>query len=358
MDRSDRYQRQMLLPEWGAEGQQRLAAGRVLLVGCGALGSVIADALVRAGVGTLILVDRDVVELTNLHRQILFTEADADELLPKAEAARRRLAEINRDVHVDARVADFNASNARELADGVDVLVDGTDNFHTRLLLNDLSVERRVPYVYGGAVGTTGTLLTVLPRTPSGDAPWESDGEAGPCLRCLLGEAPADAGATCDTVGVLGPLAGIVGMHEAVETIKVLLGRFDRIERRMRSIDVWSNTHHAASLSSARDPRCPCCGDRRFDYLNGERGEASVELCGRDAVQVSAPADAKPDLAELGRRLAALGEVAANPFLLRAELPFQGRSIRLSVFADGRAIVQGTTDAAAARAACARFLGR
>ncbi len=358
MDGLDRYQRQMLLPDVGEAGQRRLLDARVLLVGCGALGSVIADALARAGVGSLTLVDRDVVEWTNLHRQVLYSEADARELMPKAEAARRALARINSGVRVDAHVADFTAANATQLADGCDVIVDGTDNFPTRLLLNDLAVERGVPFVYGGAVGTAGTLMTVLPRTDSGDAAWERDGHAGPCLRCLLGQTPSHAGPTCDTIGVLGPLAGVVASHQAIEAIKVLLGRFDRIERRMRSIDAWANTYLAASVAAARDPQCPCCGVRRFDYLHAADDQAAVTLCGRDAVQITAPAGSQTDLTALADRLAPLGEVTATPFLVRARLPFQGRTIRLSVFADGRAIAHGVDDAAAARAACARFLGR
>ncbi len=333
------------------------SAGHVLLVGCGALGSVIADALVRAGVGRLTIVDRDVVERTNLHRQVLFTEADARAMLPKAEAARRRLAEVNADVTLETHIADFTGANARQLAERVDVLVDGTDNFSTRLLLNDLAVERGVPYVYGGAVGTTGTWMTILPATPGGDTPWEQAGGATPCLRCLLGGEPSDVGETCDTVGVLGPLAGIVALHEATQTIKCLLGRYDRVDRRMGSLDVWANEQHATDMHAARDEQCPCCARRRFDYLDGTRGHDTVALCGRDAVQFPAPS-ARPDLAALAERLRALGEVTSNAFMLRAGLPFQGRTVTLSVFADGRAIVQGAGDVAAARAACARYLGR
>ncbi|NBB84413.1 MAG: thiazole biosynthesis adenylyltransferase ThiF [Alphaproteobacteria bacterium] len=357
MDRFDRYQRQMLLPDWGEAGQQRLLGSHVLLVGCGALGTVIADALVRAGVGRLTVVDRDVVELTNLHRQVLYTQADAEALLPKAEAARRRLSAINADVHVDAQVADFAAANAERLAAGADVLVDGSDNFATRLLLNDVAIKHGRPYVYGGAVGTRGTLMTILPHAADGDAPRHT-AFGGACLRCILGDEPAEAGPTCDTVGVLGPVAGIIGLHEATEALKILLGRLDRVDRRMRSIDLWSNTMHAATIDAARDPSCACCAQRRYDYLEGRRGESSASLCGRDAVQISAPADSECDLATLARRLEPLGAVTANPYLVRAELPFQGGAIRLSVFADGRAIVQGVSDPASARAACARFLGR
>ena len=357
-----RYHRQMLLAGIGEAGQRQLLASSALLVGCGALGTTIADALVRAGVGRLVIVDRDIVELTNLQRQMLFDEADVRAGLPKAEAARRKLTGINSDVEVVAHIADCNPTNAERFADGCDVIVDGTDNYQTRFLLNDAAVKLGVPYVYGGAVATEGMAYTILPHTAGGDSPWEQAGGAGPCLRCLFDRAPPPgAGPTCDTVGILGPAAAIVGSFEAAEALKVLAGRFEAVSRQILMVDVWTNTIRRVD-AAAPDPACACCGQRQFDYLDGRFGSSATTLCGRNAVQVTPQrADGSDgsslDLPTLAERLAAHGTVTHNQFLLRVELTEGEGPIELTVFPDGRAIVHGIDDATVAKSLYARFVG-
>lgn len=355
-----RYHRQMLLADFGEEGQQRLLASRALLVGCGALGSVISELLIRAGVGSLRIVDRDVVDITNLHRQTLFDESDAERGDPKAIAAARRLAAINSDVTVESIVADFNAENASELADGCDVIVDGTDNFETRFLLNDLSVKQALPYVYGGAVGMSGATCVILPRTSGADTAWEQAGLAGPCLRCLYEQAPPPGTTpTCDTVGVLGPVAWVVASYQATESIKVLSGMWPRVSRDLLTLDLAANTHQRIALSTALDDDCPCCVNRQFEHLEGAAGSSTVKLCGRNAVQImpSRRPDRAIDLAELEPRLAGHGSVQHNEFLLRADLNDAGHDYRLTLFTDGRAVVQGTEEPSVAKAIYARYVG-
>jgi molybdopterin/thiamine biosynthesis adenylyltransferase len=345
----------MLLPGVGEDGQRRLGAAHAVIVGCGALGCVIADMLARAGVGHLTIIDRDIVEPTNLQRQTLFTEADAAEGLPKAEAARRRLARVNSQIELTAHIADFAPSSAVRLAgledDQPSVLLDGADNFAARLLLNDLAVKRGLPLVYGGAVGTRGMMAVILP------------GE-GPCLRCIMPEPPA-AGtvATCDTAGVLGPVAAIVGAAQAAEAIKLLVGARDAVSGAMLDFDIWRGTRRRLDLGAMHDPECPCCVRGEFDWLSGRRSSGAASLCGRSAVQIAA-AGGGVDLDALASRLQKHGEVTANRFLVRARLPDERRDegagegpVELTVFADGRAIVAGVTGVGRARAVCARYIG-
>jgi len=358
-----RYNRQMLLAGFGEEGQRRLRSSTAVVIGCGALGATVADQLARAGVGRLVLIDRDFVELTNLQRQVLFDEHDAADALPKAEAARRRLARINSEVRVDAVVDDLDHGNIERYAAGADVLVDGLDNFETRYLANDYAVKHGVPYVYGGAVATVGTAFVVLPHTPSGDAEWERTAEgnrASPCLRCLFEDAPPPGtGATCDTVGVLGPAAAIVASFEAAEALKILAGRFERVSPTMLSFDLWGNTLKQFKVAGAYERGdCPCCKHRRFEYLEGKLGSGASTLCGRDAVQLKhRGADAAIDLEELAGRLRPHAEVRVNAFVLRAALTDAGKPYELTLFPDGRAIVKGTREPAVARALYARFVG-
>ena len=369
----DRYHRQTLLPGIGAEGQARLKQSHALIVGCGALGCASADLLCRAGVGTLTIVDRDLVEWTNLQRQCLFDERDAAERAPKADAARRRLGAVNSEVRVNAIVADFTHRNAEAIIRGthaanrtdeapprpVHVLIDGTDNFQTRYLLNDLSIKFGIPYCYAGVVGTRGMQMTVLPGTTA-------------CLRCLFPEPPAPGTTeTCDTAGVLGPAVQISAACQAADAMKVLLGRSDLIAPTLLEFDLWTTQRRRIDLSSFTDAAarrdCPCCGTRDFAYLEGRAADDAATLCGQGAVQVApaacsvdAPGTAGPDLNALAARLRAHGRVEVNRFLVRASLDHEHAEhgpVELTVFADGRAIVRGTTRADTARSIVSRYVG-
>ncbi len=358
-----RYHRQMLVSGIGEPGQTRLAGSTVLLLGCGALGSVSAELLARAGVGHLIIADRDFVELTNLQRQLLFDEEDVAEAMPKAEAARRRISRINSSVRVTAIVDDVNAGNIDRYAREADVIVDGLDNFETRYLANDWAVKQGMPYVYGGAVATSGIVFTVLPHTPGGTAEWEG-GENGslatPCLRCLFAEPPAPGSQpTCDTVGVLGPVTAIVAAWQSGEALKVLTGNFARVSRTLNTIDLWTGEVAQLAVSQAAAAGdCICCRQRRFEFLDEGRGTATASLCGRDAVQLTdGQSELRLDLDALAARLRPHAEVRVSPYMLRAQLGDGAGAYTLSIFPDGRAIVHGTSDPATARGLYARYIG-
>ena len=356
----DRYHRQMLLPGFGPEGQRRLLDSTALILGCGALGSVAADMLARAGVGHLVIVDRDIVELTNLQRQVLFDERDVDEGLPKAAAAKRKIAAINSQVRVTAIVEDINHTNIEHLAVAADILVDGLDNFETRYLANDLAVKSGVPYVYGAAVGTTGMSFAILPHT-GGRTAWESPTNfATPCFRCLFEEAPPPGTSpTCDTVGVVGPAIGIVANFQVAEALKILTGQYARVSRRLLSLDLWSNELLQLKVDGAYEKGdCPCCRQRRFDYLDGAAGSSAAVLCGRNAVQLRhKERPDRVDLRSLARRLRAHGAVQVNEFLLRAHITDGDKPYEITLFPDGRAIIKGTNEATVARGIYAKYVG-
>ncbi len=337
----DRYRRQMRFAPLGEEGQYRLLAGRVLVCGCGALGSVAADLLVRAGVGFVRIVDRDFLEPDNLHRQVLFDESDVEAELPKAVAAARRLAKINSAVAVEPVVADLSAANIGALASDVDVIVDGTDNFETRYLVNDFAVSTGTPWVFGGCVGAEGQVLAILP------------GET-PCLACLVPEPPpAESQPTCETAGVIGPIVSVIAALETAEALKILRGNRDAVQRRLVIVDVWGNQLRAVGVARLRGDECRACGQRDFSWLDGRRGAAAVSLCGRNAVQLSPSEGAKVSLPNLAAKLRDVGRVSVNEFLLRLEVD----KYRLTVFADGRTIIGGTADPAEARVVHARYVG-
>ena len=337
----NRYNRQELLPQVGVEGQRKISSARVLLVGCGALGTVIADQLVRAGVGFIRIVDRDVVEMTNLQRQVLFDEEDVRRGLPKAVAAANRLRRVNSTVEIDARVTDVHSGNAEELI-GVDVILDGTDNAETRYLINDVAVKHGVPWVYGACVGTEGRVMAVVPRK-------------GPCLRCVFAEPPGVGElATCDTAGVLGPAAAVVASYQVVAATKVIIGAAAAV-REMVTLDVWSLRSRVVSLADSRREDCPCCGRRRFEFLDRPSSD-NVSLCGRNAIQIRPSTLAHVDLKEMSRRLAAVGEVQRSDYMVKCRLR-EDRSINLSLFPDGRLIVYGTSDVSRARSIAARVVG-
>ena len=358
-----RYHRQMLLAGFGEAGQRKLGDATAVVLGCGALGTVVADMLARAGVGRLVLVDRDFVELTNLQRQVLFDERDIADALPKAEAAKRKLERVNSQIEVTAVVDDLNAANVERLVEGADVLLDGVDNFETRYVANDAAVKLGIPYIYGGAVGTVGTAFAILPHSSDGSSLWErAEGGNGatPCLRCLFEEAPPPgSGATCDTVGVIGAAPAIVANFEAAEALKILTGNYDRVCPTMLSFDLWSNTFKQFKVARAYDDGdCPCCKHRRFEYLDGTLGSAAATLCGREAVQLRRKREADDvELEEVASRLRAHGAVTVNEFLLRAKLVDRERSYEITLFKDGRAIVHGTHEPQVARSLYAKFIG-
>jgi adenylyltransferase/sulfurtransferase len=338
----ERYSRQIRFPGVGEDGQRRLLASRVTLCGCGALGTVLANALVRAGVGHLRLIDRDFIETSNLQRQVLFDEHDVAENLPKAEAAARKLAAINSSVHVDPVVADIDRTNILELTQDADLILDGTDNFEIRYLINDVAVKLGKPWVYGGCIGSHGQTMTILP------------GET-PCLRCVFEAAPAPGEAgTCETAGVLGPMVNIIASLQATEALKILTGRRDNINRELLYFDIWDNMQRRIKIAPLLGKvDCPCCKHRRFEWLDGAHGLQTTSLCGRNAVQVSHRTPAKLNFEEMAVHLGKMGEVSYNRFLLK----FNVESYEFTVFPDGRAIIKGTADVDKARTLYAKYIG-
>src|SRR5262245_21172953 len=326
----ERYSRQMRFAGVGVEGQQRLKSSRVTLCGCGALGTVLANALVRAGVGFLRVVDRDFIETHNLQRQVLFDESDVTANLPKAEAASRKLRLINSDVPIEPVVADIDRTNILDLVKDADLILDGTDNFEVRYLINDAAVKLGKPWVYGGCIGSHGQTMTILP----GDTP---------CLRCVIPAGPAPGeGATCETAGVLGPTVNIVASYQATEAIKVLTGHAESINRDLIYLDVWENVFKKFSIAKLRDRGdCVCCKQHKFEWLEGQHGSQTTSLCGRNAVQVSHRVAGKLDFEGMATQLKVLGQVSFNRFMLK----FQVEEYEFTAFPDGRATSQGTTDA-------------
>lgn len=337
---NERYSRQILFNEIGRAGQERLLQSRVLIVGCGALGASQAEMLARAGVGNLRIVDRDFVEFTNLQRQTLFKEDDAEKRTPKAAAAKQRIGEINSEIEVEAIIADVNNSNVESLIEGCDLVMDGTDNFQVRYLLNDACVKHGTTWIYGAAVSSYGTTMTVIP------------GET-PCLRCIFEEMP-DAGSspTCDTAGVIMPIIANVSAVQVTEALKLLTGKRDSLHSSLMQIDVWENDWRKIKLA-APQPDCPACGKRNFEFLDAEIQEFAAVLCGRNAVQIAPPSAAELDLEQLAEKLKAIGEVKQNEYLLR----FIVDEKEVTVFNDGRAIIKGTDDISAARSVYARYVG-
>jgi adenylyltransferase/sulfurtransferase len=338
--KSDRYSRQILFDPIGSEGQRRLCDSRALIIGCGALGSAQAEALARAGVGVLRIVDRDFVELSNLQRQTMFTEHDAADRLPKAIACGNHIREINSELNVEPEIADVNHSNIERLIQDCDVVIDGTDNFTTRYLINDACIKHNVNWIYGGAVGSYGVTMTIRPNET-------------PCLRCVFPEPPPAASApTCDTAGVIMPIISIVAAVQVSEALKLLTGHAESLHHSLMQFDVWRNEWRRISLA-ARSPDCPTCVLRRFETLEADQGEFAAILCGRHAVQVSPSKPAQVDLAALGQKLRLAGEVKGNQYLLR----FRTGEFELTVFQDARSIIRGTDDIATARSLYAKYIG-
>lgn len=337
---NERYSRQVLFREIGREGQQKLLDSRVLLVGCGALGAAHAEMLARAGVGHLRIVDRDFVEFTNLQRQTLFKESDAAERLPKAVAAKARIAEINSEISVEAIIADVNNSNVESFIADCDLVIDGTDNFQVRYLLNDACVKNGVTWIYGAAVSSYGTTMTIRP------------GET-PCLRCIFDEMP-DAGSapTCDTAGVIMPIIATVAATQVSEALKILIGDFASLHGSLMQFDVWANDRQRIKLGEP-NPDCKCCGKGIYEFLDAESQEFAAVLCGRNAVQIAPPGPTNLNLERLAENLRNIADVKRNEYLVR----FSIDENEITVFTDGRAIVKGTDDPTLARVLYARYVG-
>jgi molybdopterin-synthase adenylyltransferase len=338
---AERYSRQVLFAGIGAEGQQKLAASHVAIAGCGATGAAAASLLARAGVGKLTLIDRDYVEESNLQRQVLFDEADALAALPKAEAARRKISLFNRSVEVRAQVADLVPANIHALLQGADIILDGTDNFETRYLINDYAIEQQVPWIYAAALGAYAATMNILPAGfPSQTA----------CLACIFPKPPTGPVETCDTAGILNTAVNLTASIQITETLKFLVGAAGQMRRTLLAMDLWSNQRSEISNSAPR-PECTVCGQRDFAHLRGE-GRPHITLCGRNSVQIHE--HHRPvDFEAMQHRLEPHGRVRRNSMLLR----FERGEHTITLFADGRALVQGTTDVAVARTLYARFVG-
>jgi adenylyltransferase/sulfurtransferase len=337
LELDERYSRQVLFAGIGVEGQRKLAEARLAIVGCGATGSALASLLARAGVGTIRIIDRDYVELSNLQRQTLFDEAEAAESLPKAIAAARRIAAFNSQVAIEPHIADLTAENIEVLLDGMPLILDGTDNFDTRYLINDFAVSRSVAWIYTAAVGSYGVTLNVLPRKTA-------------CLACLFPDFPSGTFETCETAGILNSAVNLAASIAATEAIKFLVGAHDAMRRTLFSCDVWRNQRAEVAADKPRAD-CRACGRGDFVYLTGQ-GRRHVTLCGRNSVQIH-ERHRPVDFAELGERLKPHGSVRHNDFMLK----FWHEPYEMTLFADGRAIIKGTSDTAVARSLYARYVG-
>jgi adenylyltransferase/sulfurtransferase len=334
----DRYCRQSLLPEIGTEGQRKLKGSRAVVVGLGALGSSAAGFLVRAGIGQVVLIDRDLLELHNLQRQVLYTEEDLNR--PKAVAAAEILQKINSSVTIEVHTKDLNVTNAESLLTGADIVLDGTDNLQTRFLINDVCVKHGIPWIYAGAVGTSGMVMPILPGHP--------------CLRCLIPSLPPPGLLqTCDIAGVMNTIPALIASLECTIAYQILTGQFEAPEgiSFLVHTDIWRQTWDRMEVRQLDD--CPCCGEGRLDFLNAVSREMITSLCGQDAIQITPAIPMEIPLGELGTRLSRLGDVRCTPYMLT----FRSGTEELSVFRDGRAIIKGTKDEAAARSLYARYIG-
>ena len=332
----------MRFPALGEDGQRKLAASRVTICGCGALGTVLANHLVRAGVGFVRIVDRDFIETHNLQRQILFDETDVAENLPKAEAAARKLRLINSQVQIEAVVTDIDHSNILDLVSDADLILDGTDNFETRYLINDAAVKLNKPWIFGGVIGSEGQTMTIRPGVT-------------PCLRCVIESSPPPGmSPTCETAGVLGPAVSVIASFEAVEAIKLLAGKLDALNTELIMVDLWNWSFRRLKIAALKGKvDCPACERRQFSWLEGEFGSHTTTLCGRNAVQVAVRRGEPLRFGELADRLRPLGEVRHNAYMLK----FTTEGYEFTVFPDGRAIIKGTNEIARARSLYAQFIG-
>lgn len=337
---NNRYSRQILFQQIGKKGQEKLLDSRVLLVGCGALGASHAEMLARAGVGCLRIVDRDFVEFSNLQRQTLYSESDARKRLPKAIAAKKRLAKINSEIEIEATVADVNNSNIESFIKDSDLVLDGTDNFQVRYLVNDACVKLAKTWIYGAAVSSYGTTMTILPNKT-------------PCLRCIFEEMPSvGSSPTCDTAGVIQPIIASISSIQVSEALKILVGKTDKLHKSLMQFDVWENVWRKINLGKPNKD-CKTCGQRSFEFLEAVNQDFFTTLCGRDAVQIQPPNPTQIDLQNLAEKLKNLGEIKLNEYLLRLKID----GYELTVFKDARAIIKGTDNAITARTVYAKYVG-
>ena len=335
-----RYTRQSILGEIGEQGQQRLQASTAAVVGCGALGTHIASSLVRAGVGHVRIIDRDFVELSNLQRQVLFDEEDVALGLPKAVAAANKLQQVNSDIQIEPVVTDVNPDNVEQLVADADVVLDGTDNFEIRLLLNDICCKLDLPWVYGGVIGTYGMTMAIRPHQT-------------PCFRCFLGDLPPPGSTpTCDTIGVLGTAAAVIAALEVTEALKLLIGKPEALHGKLLCFDVWAGTLDRFAVAKPEEP-CPACDLGQYEYLDAQHGSWATSLCGRDAVQINVRRESQVSFPSLADRLRPMGQVAYNDYMLR----FRVDDFEFNLFPDGRAIIKGCSDPAVARTLYARYVG-
>ncbi|NTZ17405.1 thiazole biosynthesis adenylyltransferase ThiF [Paenibacillus sp. JMULE4] len=336
-----RYSRQMLFPPIGPSGQEKLSGSRVAIVGLGALGTVLANHMVRGGVGYLRCIDRDFVETSNLQRQMLYDEEDARNHMPKAVAAADKLKKMNSSVTIEPIVGDVHAYNAEELLSDVDIILDGTDNFQIRYLLNDVAVKHRIPWVYGGAVSSRGMFAAIRPYVT-------------PCYRCLFPDPPAGRGETCDTVGVIGPIVHIVASYQAAEALKLMVGAEHHLNPYLEQFELWTNRHMQMDIRQGKHPDCPACGKGEFEFLYpaADSLEVFTALCGRDTVQITPRGGRSVNLEEEENVFRRIGKVERNPFLLR----FHVGDYALVLFKDGRVLVQGTQDIDIAKSLYAKYI--
>lgn len=338
-----RYSRQVLFAPIGEKGQKLISHSRVAIVGMGALGTVLANHMVRAGVGFVRLIDRDFVEMSNLQRQMLYDEQDAVQSAPKAVAAAHRLKAINSLVEIEPHVIDLNPTNAESLLTDVDLILDGSDNFAVRFLINDVSVKHRIPWIYGGAVSSRGVTMSIIPGNT-------------PCLRCMFGQAPSHGTSeTCDTAGVIGSIIHIIASYQATEALKILVKDYEHLHKKMIQFDLWHNHYTPIDISKARKTDCPACSLERYEYLESDLGADTIQsLCGRNSVQIQPVHSSTMNLKEWYDRLKPLGRVEINPFLLKF---YPDEDICLILFPDSRAIIQGTDNPDLAKSLYSRFIG-
>lgn len=338
----DRYSRQTLFKPLGKEGQKKLGRKSVIIVGCGALGSATANTLARAGVGHLKIIDRDFVDESNLQRQMLFDEDDIANNLPKAIAAQKKLKKINSTIEIDAVVSDLNFTNVDELLKGTDVVIDGLDNFETRFLINDFCIKKKISWIYGACVGSMGLSMNIVP-------------DVTPCIRCVFEtQPPHGSSPTCDTSGIIAPIANIIASIQTTEALKILTDNLGVLNKHLISIDVWKNKYTYINIENAKDATdCPVCKNGKFEFLTAKTGSSTTTLCGRNAVQIRYNNVKNVNFNEIGKRLARIGKVEFNDFLMK----FKIDGYDISLFNDGRAIILGTNDPVLAKKLYTKYIG-